>query len=82
MFPVFVWERGKGGQIKDCERDVAARPPIEEFLGAQRRFHHLVERDPATGAFRARPGREAEIGKLRTWVQENVERLHALAEMK
>lgn len=82
VFPVFVWERGKGGQIKDCERDAAARPPIEEFLGAQRRFHHLVERDPASGAFRARPGREDEIAKLRTWVQENVERLHGLAALK
>lgn len=82
VFPVFVWERGKGGQIKDCERDAAARPPIEEFLGAQRRFHHLVERDPATGGFRARPGREGEIEKLRAWVQENVERLHGLAALK
>ena len=82
VFPVFVWERGKGGQIKDCEREAAARPPIEEFLGAQRRFHHLVERDPASGAFRARKGREDEIAKLRTWVQENVERLHGLAALK
>ncbi len=82
VFPVFTWERGKGGQIKDCERDAAARPPIEEFLGAQRRFHHLVERDPATGAFRARAGREPEIEKLRAWVQANVERLYGLAALK
>jgi len=82
VFPVFIWERGKGGQIRQCERDAAARPPIEDFLGAQRRFGHLVERDPATGAFRARPNREPEIAKLRTWVQENVERLYGLAALK
>ena len=81
VFPAFTWERGKGGSVKDCERDAAARPSIEEFLGSQRRFHHMVERDPA-GGFRARPGREDEIARLRTWVQENVERLHRLAELK
>ena len=81
VFPVFVWERGKGGSIKDCERDAAERPAIEEFLGVQRRFHHLVDRDPETGAFRARPGREAEMAKLREWVQGNVERLYKLAEL-
>ncbi len=41
-FPAFVWERGKGGSVKDCALDPAERPPIEDFLGAQRRFHHLV----------------------------------------
>ena len=82
VFPVFVWERGQGGQIKDCERDPAARPPLEDFLGAQRRFHHLVERDRDTGAFRPRPGREREIQRLREWVQENVDRLHRLAELR
>jgi pyruvate/2-oxoacid:ferredoxin oxidoreductase beta subunit len=81
VFPVFVWERGKGGSVKDCERDAAGRPPIEDFLGVQRRFHHMVERDPETGAFRARAGREAEIQRLREWVQGNVERLYKLAEL-
>ncbi len=82
VFPAFVWERGKGGKVSDCARDAAARPPIEEFLGAQRRFHHLVQRDPATGAFVARPGREPEVAKLREWVQSNVERVYRLADMK
>jgi pyruvate ferredoxin oxidoreductase beta subunit len=81
VFPAFVWERGKGGQVKDCDRDPAARPPVEEFLGAQRRFHHLVERDPATGAHRARPGRESEIERLRAWVRGNVERLYRLCDL-
>lgn len=82
VFPAFVWERGKGGEIKDCDRDPAGRPPIEEFLGAQRRFHHLVERDPGSGRFRARLGREEDVERLRAWVQGNVERLYGLAELK
>ena len=82
VFPAFVWERGKGGQVKDCDRDPAGRPALEEFLGAQRRFHHLVERDQESGTFRARPEREAEMASLREWTQQNVERLYRLAELK
>ena len=26
VFPLFTWERGKGGQVKDCDRDPAGRP--------------------------------------------------------
>ena len=82
IYPTFVWERGKGGVVKDCEREAALRPPLEHFLAPQRRFAHLVERDAASGEIRPRPGREPELEELRTWVQENVERLHALAAMK
>ncbi len=82
VFPAFIWERGKGGQVKDCEPDAAARPALEEFLGAQRRFHHLVERDPESGRFRARAERHAEIARLGEWVQQNVERLYRLAELR
>jgi pyruvate ferredoxin oxidoreductase beta subunit len=82
VFPVFVWERGKGGSVKDCAREAGDRPPLEKFLGMQRRFHHLVEKDVATGEFRARAGREAEMARLREWVQANVERLHRLAELR
>jgi pyruvate/2-oxoacid:ferredoxin oxidoreductase beta subunit len=81
VFPVFTWERGKGGQVKDCDRDAAARPTIEEFLGTQRRFNHMVERDKESGRFQARPGREPQIEELRGWVQSNVERLYKLAEL-
>ena len=81
VFPAFVWERGKGGKILDCEREDSARPGVEEFLGAQRRFQHLVERDPDNGTFRARAGREDEVGRLRDWVKENVDRLYRLAEL-
>jgi pyruvate ferredoxin oxidoreductase beta subunit len=82
VFPAFIWEKGKGGQVKDCDRDAAARPPIEEFLGVQRRFNHLVERDKETGTYRARVGREPEVARLKEWVQGNVERLYRLCELK
>ena len=81
-FPAFVWERGKGGSVKDCARDAAERPSIEEFLGAQRRFHQLVRKNPEDGRFEARPERADEVARLRDWVQANVERLYHLAELK
>jgi pyruvate ferredoxin oxidoreductase beta subunit len=80
--PVFVWERGKGGSVKDCARDATERPALEEFLGPQRRFNHMVQRDSATGKYAVRPGAEADVEHMRTWVQQNVERLYALAELK
>jgi len=82
VFPVFQWEKGKGGSVKDCDRDAAARPPVEEFLGMQRRFAHLVQKDPQTGAYGPRPGREADLQRMRDWVQSNVERLYTLAQLK
>ena len=81
VFPPFVWERGKGGTVKDCPREASQRPSIEEFLGAQRRFGHLVRKDPATGAIVPKPGREADLEKLRGWVQSNVERVYSLAQL-
>ena len=82
VYPVFVWEKGKGGSIKDCSRDAAERPSLEEFLGMQRRFNHLVQKDPQTGTFGPRAGREADMQRMRDWVQGNVERLYKLAELK
>ncbi|HTM01826.1 MAG TPA: thiamine pyrophosphate-dependent enzyme [Candidatus Omnitrophota bacterium] len=78
VFPVFVWERGDGGSVKDCPQEVAERPAIEEFLGAQRRFHHLVQKGP-DGKFVPRPGKEEAVDRLRTWTQSNVDRLYSLA---
>jgi pyruvate ferredoxin oxidoreductase beta subunit len=80
-FPTFVWERGAGGSVKDCALDATDRPPIEEFLGAQRRFQHLVKKTPE-GGFAARPEREADMERLRAWTQSNVERLYGLAALK
>jgi len=82
VYPAFVWQRGAGGAVKDCEREAAARPEVEGFLALQRRFAHLVERDPASGTVRARAGREAELAEFKRWVQENVERLYELAALK
>jgi pyruvate ferredoxin oxidoreductase beta subunit len=82
IYPMFVWERGKGGSVKDCPRAEADRPRLEDFLGTQRRFHHLVERDPERGGFVARTGQDESVARLREWTQKNVERLYALAELK
>jgi pyruvate ferredoxin oxidoreductase beta subunit len=81
-YPAFIWEKGKGGSVKDCAREAGDRPAIEEFLGMQRRFHHMVQKDPATGRYVPRTGREQDMDKLREWVQSNVERLYRLAELK
>lgn len=82
VFPAFVWERGKGGSVKDCAPDAADRPDILEFLGMQRRFGHMVVKDKATGEVKPRPGREEDITKLRAWVQSNVERVYGLGQLK
>ena len=81
-FPAFTWERGKGGKVMDCPVAAAERPAIEEFLAAQRRFQHLVRKHPETGKPAVRPGREADVEKVRAWAQGNVERLYKLAELK
>ncbi len=81
-FPAFTWLKGKGGAVLDCALDAGERPPIEDFLGAQRRFHHMVQRDAATGGFVPRAGREDDVERLKTWVQGNVERLYRLSELK
>ncbi|HEY3214907.1 MAG TPA: thiamine pyrophosphate-dependent enzyme [Candidatus Eisenbacteria bacterium] len=79
VFPAFTWERGIGGKVLDCPREAAERPQVEAFLVEQRRFQHLVTRDPE-GRPAVRPGREAELERLRAWTQQNVERLYRLAE--
>lgn len=81
VFPAFTWERGKGGKVLDCPLEAKDRPGIEEFMARQRRFQHMVKRD-ATGKPAIQPGREQAMERLRGWVQENVERLYRLAEMK
>jgi pyruvate ferredoxin oxidoreductase beta subunit len=82
VFPAFIWRRGKGGSVKDCSRNAADRPAVEEFLGQQRRFAHLVQTDKATGKPMAKPGREKDLEGMKDWVQSNVERLYQLCELK
>lgn len=80
-FPAFVWEKGKGGTVKDCPRESEKRIGIETFLGKQRRFHHLVTKDEA-GGYAVRPGREGDFAQLSEWVQHNVDRLYQLGELR
>ena len=82
VYPTFVWKRGEGGRVVDCKREAEDRPSLEEFLAAQRRFVHIIERDRKTGEVRVKPGREHHVEAFRTWVQDNVERLYQLAEIK
>ena len=82
VFPAFVWERGKGGTVKDCPQDAAERPDITEFLTEQRRFAHLVGKDKVTGEPKIKPGQEANMVKLKAWVQSNVDRMYSLAALK
>jgi len=81
VYPAFIWEKGKGGSVKDCALNAADRPGIEEFLGLQRRFHHLVQKN-GDGKYVPRPGKEAQLDSLRSWTQQNVERLYRLAELR
>jgi len=41
-----------------------------------------VVQDKKTGEVKARPEREADIAKLRAWVQSNVERVYGLGQLK
>lgn len=82
VFPAFVWERGKGGGLKDCSLEASERPDILEFLGMQRRFAHMIVKDKQTGEVKPRPERAEDLEKLRAWVQGNVERLHGLGQLK
>ncbi len=83
VYPSFVWERGKGGEIKDCSIEAAERPALEEFLGTQRRFQHLVaKKSDGTPGYGPRPGREGDLARMKEWTQHNVERLYSLAQLK
>lgn len=79
FFPCFVKERGTPGAIKFMEPRAEDRPPIEQFMGPQRRFHHLIEQDPATGQFRARAGKEAAVARIREAVAARLASLQAVA---
>ncbi len=78
FFPCLMKERGKKGEVKFVESDPVKRPPIEEFMGPQRRFYHLVEKDKGTGAFKVRPGKEDTLAQVRDWLQKNLTTLHNL----
>lgn len=81
FFPCLMKERGKKGELKFVETDPAKRPPIEAFMGPQRRFYHLVEKNRETGAFQARPGMEETVTGVRDWLQKNLLTLQDLMSM-
>ncbi|MBI2345412.1 MAG: hypothetical protein HYV03_00670 [Deltaproteobacteria bacterium] len=78
FFPCFLKEEGRPGQLKFVELDPGKRPAIEEFMGPQRRFHHLVRKSPETGSFEARPGREQIFSQIRASIQQRLESLTRL----
>lgn len=78
FFPCLMKERGKKGEIKFVETDPAQRPAIEEFMGPQRRFYHLIEKNKDTGRYQARAGKEDEVELIRNWLQERISTLTAL----
>lgn len=69
FFPCFIKSRQEAAQLKFVEIDPAKRPPVEDFMGPQRRFHHLVAKDPVSGSFKARPQKEAMVQQIRDWIQ-------------
>jgi len=82
VFPTFLWEKGQGGSVKDCALKAEDRPAVEQFLGMQRRFNHIVQKAKENGKYAVRPGKEEVLQKLKDWTQSNVERLYKLAELK
>lgn len=79
FFPCFMKEHGRPAELRHVALDPARRPPIESFMGPQRRFHHLVMPDPAAlGEYIARPGHEATITQIRDSIDR---RLHTLAQL-
>lgn len=75
FFPCFMKEGKEKGEVKFVETESSKRPPIEEFMGLQRRFHHLVHKDPKTGQFQTRPGKEEVLQQIRDWIQNRIESL-------
>ncbi|MBI2343696.1 MAG: hypothetical protein HYV02_05150 [Deltaproteobacteria bacterium] len=79
FFPCYAKERGRPGELKFVELDATKRPPIEAFLGLQRRFQHLVRFNKATGTYDIRPGQEESVARIRDWIQHRLEQLQRLA---
>ncbi|MBI5299856.1 MAG: hypothetical protein HY877_06150 [Deltaproteobacteria bacterium] len=77
FLPCFMKEKGQKGEIKFVESDPLKRQPIENFLGPQRRFHHLVSKDSNTGRFQTRPGKEAIMQQIREYIQNRITHLQS-----
>ena len=83
VFPVFVWERGKGGSVKDCPlsrgRAAARSRTSSGRSGASITWSCATPSAAASSPARVRKRRWS---RLKEWTQKNVERLYGLAELK
>lgn len=79
--PGFIKEKGQKGSVKFVSRNPDERPPIEEFMGMQRRFDHLVMKDKTTGKIVVRPSAEKIMAQIKEAVQQYIDRLFKLAEL-
>lgn len=71
FFPCFLKEQGKRAELKFVDLDPAKRPPIEAFMGRQRRFHHLIATDQE-GKPSVRPGAEPIMKNIRDHLHERL----------
>jgi pyruvate ferredoxin oxidoreductase beta subunit len=78
LFPCFRKKRGEPGELKHVP-DKAKRPGVEKFLLGQQRFDHLVR--AVDGKAQIVPGREADVARLQSYADRNVERLGRIAQL-
>ena len=79
---MFVWERGKGGSVKDCPLDAADRPRSRTSSGRSAASITWSCAIPSTAASSPARVRKRRWSRLKEWTQKNVERLYGLAELK
>jgi pyruvate ferredoxin oxidoreductase beta subunit len=77
LFPCFRKRKDQPGEIKHVP-EKGRRPPVELFLGGQRRFEHMVRLVDGTPA--VVPGHEAELSAVQAYADRNVERLGRIAQ--
>ena len=79
--PAFVWERGKGGSVKDCALDPRRAAAARGVPRRAAPFPSPGGQEGRRRRFTARAGREEDLVQLKAWTQKNVERLYKLAEL-
>ncbi|MBI2981219.1 MAG: hypothetical protein HYY44_02785 [Deltaproteobacteria bacterium] len=78
LFPTFMKEKGKEGIMKHVAPDSTRSQKLLNFLGEQRRFHHLVRKNKE-GIPSPLPGREKELKTIEEWIEKNLKSLNRLA---
>ncbi len=81
FFPCFLKEKGKKGEVKFIKRELEKRTPIEDFMGPQRRYYHLVKLDKQSGKYVTKPGAEEIMTEIRNSIQNRLDRLFKIAEI-